>query len=241
MINKINNNIFINLESFLDMKKFYSLEESIDYNLAKNYVYTNEGTTCEDCLYDKNFLTFTDTFRSLKLLHPELNDSQLSELTKFKTCNLGKILFVKKITTKNYDKKHLKEYASSTNCEKDFKFLIDWIDDQECFTEYGRIMFFLNEPNQTTAVHRDYSVFYPHEKDMFIWLTGMKKRKRLFVLDPDTNVEYENIYRACLFENDNYHYSRGIENLRSWSLRIDGIFNRNWAKKVGIENFFFSK
>lgn len=218
------------------MEEFNLLEDEIDFNIAKNYENFTDGDTCLTCLYDKNLRTISSKSTYLKLQNPTLNNQQIANLAKFYSANLGTSLFIKKVSNANYYRKHIKDWVSSTPSEKDFQFLIKWIDDQHCFSEYGRIMFFINEPCQKTAIHKDYPD--ANQKDMFIWLTGNKKKKRLFVVDNETSEEIENPYTACLFDNNNYHYSRGIENHRSWSLRIDGIFNKDWAQKIGIDKHF---
>jgi hypothetical protein len=136
-----------------------------------------------------------------------------------------------------YKYKHSSKVTADLPWTSDFQFIFDWIDAQKCFNDYGRVIFWINEPNQKTAFHRDYADDRLHLRDSFIWLTG-KNKKQLVLKDPVTGKEYLSDCRALTFNSTNPHCSLGNELFTAWSLRVDGVFNKDWAIKAGIAEYF---
>jgi hypothetical protein len=97
-------------------------------------------------------------------------------------------------------------------------------------------MFWINEPNQITATHTDYGDINLDRRDMFIWLTGKFSKKIL--LQDELGTVHEISGRAMVFNTINWHCSKGHSDYVSWSLRIDGKFNTEWAKRVGISEYY---
>ena len=155
------------------------------------------------------------------------------------TDTLGESLVLASIS--KFATKHLKSTVNRRKFAGDFQFIFDWIDAQECFEEYGRVMFFLSEPNTTGKIHRDYPSWAIHSpSDMFLWISGSAE-KQIFVYDENTKEQVSAKSRAVLFDNCNYHGATNNSNSVEWSLRVDGIFKKQWAEKVGIYNHFQSK
>jgi hypothetical protein len=155
------------------------------------------------------------------------------------TDNLGKSLVL--VAIDKFASKHLKSAVRRRKFADDFQFIFDWIDAQGCFEEYGRVMFFLSEPNTTGKIHRDYPEWAVHSpSDMFLWISGSPE-KQIFVYDTVTDEQVLANSRAVLFDNCNYHGANNASNSVVWSLRVDGIFKKEWAGKVGIYTHFQSK
>jgi hypothetical protein len=55
---------------------------------------------------------------------------------------------------------------------------------------------------------------------------------------PVTGKEYLSDCRALTFNSTNPHCSLGNELFTAWSLRVDGVFNKDWAIKAGIAEYF---
>ena len=81
------------------------------------------------------------------------------------------------------------------------------------------------------------SIYYKDVKDSFIWLTGIVPKK-LVMKDHDTGETHYSTSRACVFNNNNIHSSLGHPECTAWSLRIDGNFNKDWAVKAGIADYY---
>jgi len=239
----INNQIFCNLEDHLDMKSFDELNDKITYALAKNHAHFSPSGTSQKTLYDQSTVSVYNERDRLLVTHPELTRVEAlyyAKLSGAVTLGNGFIVRGNKGYPAKYHEKHLKSNAIIHAFDDQFKFLFDWIDAQNCFTEYGRVIFWINEPSQKTAFHRDYpknDVTYKDNKDPFIWLTGVIP-KRLVIKDHDTGETHYSTSRAGVFSTHNVHASEGHPQFVAWSLRIDGKFNKDWAVKAGIAEYF---
>lgn len=238
----INNQIFCNLENHLDMKAFDAMNDKIAYTLATNYSHFSPSGTTQNTLYDQDTVSVYDKRDQLWLKKPLLSKLEALHYAKLSgTVTLGNnfILRGNKGYPAKYHEKHLKDNALIYPFDNQFKFLYDWIDAQNCFTEYGRVLFWISEPGQRTALHRDYPENDPKRdnKDPFIWLTGIIP-KRLVIKDPATGEVHYSTSRACVFSTHNVHASEGHSQCAAWSLRIDGKFNKDWAEQAGIAEYF---
>jgi hypothetical protein len=238
----INNQIFYNLENHLDMSSFDSMNDKIALALAKNYTHFRPSGTSQNTLYDQNT---ESVFKKRDEVYNNAPEGTMSyvdawfyaKLTGAVTLGTNFVLRGNIGYPKTYSKKHENQYAYIFPYDNQFQFLFDWIDAQGCFNEYGRVLFWINEPCQKTALHRDYPDPIKSNKDPFIWLTGIIPKK-LVVLDPDTNEKHYSNTRACVFNTSNPHASEGHPQFTAWSLRIDGSFNKEWAEKAGIAEHF---
>lgn len=138
------------------------------------------------------------------------------------------------IYPKNWFNKHLKNESVETENAKYFKFLFDWLDNEQIFSEYGRVVVFLNEPGVSTPIHQDSPD--PTRKDEFIWLS-FGNRKKFFVYDAETNTKHYLHSPIGTFDATNYHGADSGE-FASWSIRIDGIFSDWFLVKTDLYNHF---
>ncbi len=236
----INGEKWIDLSAHLDMSSFELLEDQISYNMAKNAKYIEPSYTPQFTLLNKNLPGYLEERSVYKQQYPDFGPAEINWYTKLKgTATLGTQLVLRgnKGYPATYQHKHLDEYSVNLPASNDFKFLFDWIDQQNCFTEYGRTMFWINEPNQITAMHTDYGNPQLDKRDMFIWLTGTNSKK-ILLKGNDSETIYETNSKAMIFNTINWHGSKGHPDYVSWSLRIDGAFNPEWAEKVGIREYF---
>ena len=234
----INGKSYIDLTNHLDMLAFDKLEEQIIYNMAKNAKYIEPSYTPHFSLMNKTLPGYLEERSNNKLKYPDLGQTEINWYTKLTgTATLGiqLVLRANKGCPNTYGSKHLNEYSVNLAPCDDFKFLFEWIESQNCFDEYGRTMFWINEPNQITAIHTDYGNVNLDKRDMFIWLTG-RYPKQLLLKDKDTVCETTS--KAIVFNTVNWHCSKGHSDYVSWSLRIDGKFNTEWAKRAGISEYY---
>lgn len=236
----INGHLWINLENHLDMNSFDKINDQIIFAIAKNSKYIEPSFTPRHSLLNTEHPGFLEERIKYNQVYPELDISQLNWYTKLSgAVTLGSHLMLRNNTgyPSTYQFKHLKSFTSETLFAPDFNFLFNWINEQNCFSEYGRVMFWINEPSQLSAFHTDYGNLNSDKKDMFIWLTG-NFRKKILIKDTETGNIHSSPYRAMTFNNINWHGSCGDSNSTSWSLRIDGIFAKSWAESVGIKGYF---
>lgn len=248
MLLKINGNVFYSLDKFLDLESFDNLHENITFNLAKYNEYVWPSQTSQTGLFDQNHTIISKAFDEHRKLekYSELNDLKLRtylKLNKAVTLGLSFQITGNKSYPDEYHFKHRSAFCRDYPWTKEFKPVIDWIKDQNCFDDFGRIILWINEPNQKTTYHKDYpNQFKNREKpyfrrDPFIWLTG-NPGKKLSVIDSDTNKEYESDSRAVVFDTNNYHCSIGHPYFTTYSLRIDGKFSESFLHKTGLYEHF---
>jgi len=238
----INGKPFVNLDDYLDIEAFDNLENRISLMLAKHSDKIQTSSTPQDTLYNREHVMFTNKMDEYKN-NPSILDFNNEQLELYAKLNsavtLGRHLSIRANMgyPATYRFKHMSRLTAELPWSADFKFVFDWIDDQKCFNDYGRVLFWINEPNQKTAFHRDYPDDNLDQRDSFIWLTG-KNKKRLVLKDTDSGKEHMSDCRALVFDSTNPHCSQGNELFTAWSLRIDGIFNADWATEVGIAEYF---
>lgn len=235
----INNQLFYNLENYLDMKSFEALNDQIILTLAKNFQHLRPSGTSQNTLYDQSTISVYTKRDEALLAHPELSREDALFYAKLNGAVTLGTNFVVRGTTgypQKYNVKYLRDSALIFPHDNQFKFLFDWIDSQGCFDEYGRVIFWISEPGQNTALHRDYPVG-KGLKDPFIWFTGTIP-KQLSILDEKSNTMHYSTSRACVFDSNNVHASKAHLQHTAWSLRFDGKFNKEWAERAGIAEHF---
>jgi hypothetical protein len=236
----INGQMWIDLEEHLDMNAFDAMHDQIVHAIAKNAKYIEPSYTLEYTLLDKTRHGFLEEKLKNREKIPEFKNDELNWYTKLQGAStLGSHLILRgnRGYPDSYPYKHLKENAVVLPASFDFDFLFEWLHNQNCFTEYGRTMFWINEPGQHTALHTDYGNINSNKKDMFIWLTG-RFRKKIVLQDEVTGELHTSSHRAMIFNTINWHGSYGHDSCSSWSLRVDGNFNPEWAEKVGIREHY---
>lgn len=95
------------------------------------------------------------------------------------------------------------------------------------FSEIGRVMFFITEPNNETIPHFDNSpVAPPRPNDDFIYFSTLTNDfKKIYVMDPDTLEKYypESDKKFLWFNEMDYHGTDPIDRL-TFTVRVEGKF-----------------
>jgi hypothetical protein len=130
----------------------------------------------------------------------------------------------------DWDKKHLKDHVTETANMQYWTAFTDWLNAQNIFAEYGRIVVFLNEPNGYTPIH--YDSLDRTRPDEFVWIS-LDNRKKMFVFDNKTNRKYYLDTNIGMFDTANYH-GADVSNLASWSVRVDGVFSDQFLVKSAL-------
>lgn len=235
----INGKAFVDLENYLDMKSFNDFHSDIILSISKNADFIEPSYAPRKTLKHDMPAFFEERIKNREIL-PTYSSNQINWFTKLGgVATLGSHLVLQGITgyPSTYRNKHLSHKCASLQPNIDFDFLHKWIIDQKCFSDYGRVMFWINEPSQQTAFHSDHGNINSDLRDMFIWLTGVN-RKQMLLQDSETSEIYTSTSSALTFNSANWHCSLGNPNFTSWSLRIDGTFDKNWAQSVGIDEYY---
>ena len=239
---KINGNVIVDLTPYVDIKTLLELKPYIDYAIVKNsdyqvpaeyagYLFFNPSTGFID-ISDKTKQEFIEKYPFLKDLDYK---KMLMWLRYHIDIKYGQShLHVTKANT--WETKHLKSECALTPVTESFKPLLDWIENQNIFLEYGRVNIFVNEPNCNTPRHHDPPTNLVSAKDQFIWIT-LDSRKKFFVYDPATEEKHYLSGHIGIFDNYNYHGSESSD-FASYSIRIDGRFTSEFLKKTGMAGHF---
>jgi hypothetical protein len=131
---------------------------------------------------------------------------------------------------------HLKSSADGcrdTPAYDNFPSLRNWIGQLKVFDQIGRINFWINSPGEPSCIHKDAFLGTP---DNFLQINLDPTRKSVFVLD-DHGQQHTITSKVSVFDIRNYHGSQG-HGSHGWTLRIDGVYNQEWATQAGIWDHF---
>jgi len=239
---KINDNVIVSLDSFLDIESLLDLKPQIEYAIAKHSDLAVPSQYTGNIFLElgKGMLDITeDEKQTLLEKYPYIKDLTHKELLLWLRYHFD-ITYgqshLQIISSKSWDNKHLKEESNTTPATESFKCLLDWVDKQNIFSSYGRVNLFLNEPYSITPIHHDPPERHISPKDQFIWIT-LSDRKQFFVYDESTNKKHYVNGTVSTFDNHNYHGSEPSR-YASWSLRVDGVFSDEFLTKTGMVGHF---
>lgn len=251
MIN-INGLPWINLEPFIDIQSLVLQKPKIAAALAASHPFRypcHAGS--QDNLYDQSLVELGDFSR--KLIDDENYEHRdllklLGTAPKihlfckymYDVVALSEAIHLRTTSTfrtargGDYFNKHKAEHCVDTPVFKFFNFLKVWLESQNIFKEYGRIVFFINEAGAASTKHRDYPDGVSR-KDQFIWIT-LDGRKNFWVCD-NKGTKYNITSRAAVFDNANWHGSDPCK-FTGWSLRVDGIFSDSFLEISGLRHWY---
>jgi hypothetical protein len=242
----VNDQPWVDLSTHIDISALEQHQSAFAYAIAKypEQIYTSlVGVQAN--LYDQTQIELGDFAKGL-VGDPTSDARQiatkLGSLGRFYTyckymhpvVSLNQAMYIRVMKQDHYSTKHLHDSCIDTPVTNDFKFLFEWIDSQNVFNEYGRVVMFINEPGVKTVTHRDYPNPRSHRNE-FIWLT-LNSLKRFFVLDNDGTKHYTDS-RVIYFDNANWHGSEPCQ-FANWSLRIDGVFSDDFLNRTGLYDHF---
>jgi len=146
---------------------------------------------------------------------------------------IGYNLFIRAPATGNYNEKHLESRNRNTANYEKFAFFVDWIKQQNIFSEIGRIVIFFNDQDQYCLLHRD-RVQPLENPDEFVWINIFPDRKKFYVFDGETGTRHYINSHLAWFDTANWHAS-DTSPFAAFSIRVDGVFTPVWRKKINYE------
>ena len=263
MIRGINNNPYIDIEPYLDMKMFMELQPEIMRGFAEAREFAKEGTwmapgfTFEKMSYRHNWKPI---YEALEEFHALPDDDPIKQggidlFKDFKNYKIrNKFTRYLKMAMGAYDpyiyyflweEGSWEDRSSSRKLTEEASFFpntVKWVEqfiENDIFENIGRVIFFHCEHDGIPFEHKDLdakhgiNVDYPHRNE-FIHIRPNTK-KAFYIWDPDTkNKIYINTRAAWWNDHDWHGGERIIE--QSYSLRIDGKFTDNFRNKLGIDH-----
>jgi hypothetical protein len=239
---KINDKITVDLTSCVDVESLLELKPYVDYAVAKHHELQMPAQYGGDLFLNKG-TGFFDISEELKLdlinKYPYIGDLNYKQLLlwlrynmdiKYGQCHLHVI------KPHSWETKNLSAHCDKCVPYESFKPLLDWVDSQNIFSDYGRVNLFINEPYTLTPIHYDPPSNEYTDKDQFIWIT-LDDRKKFFVYDPESKTKPYLTGYIGTFDNHNYHGSEATE-FASYSIRVDGVFSKLFLDKSGMAGHF---
>jgi len=243
----INEKMYINLEDQIDLLALEAIKKDIVLGITKSKQFHRDtGAGGANC-YNQSIPSILD-YSWDKILRDPANPhyEYYKELDFVRKDCLTFIRYVEKtqqmgqsISLRNLIQQgNIKEKGSAIHTEElpafnNFPKLTEWIYNLNIFDEIGRIVMFLNSPKEPHSIHKDTYVGWP---DNFILINLDPDRKDIFILD-DTGSKHVVTSKAFVFDPRNYHGTVG-KDYYSWTLRIDGKFNKEWAESLGLWEHF---
>lgn len=238
---------YIDLSEYVDLLGINLIKNDIIVGIVKSRELITEGGASTYNCYNKTMHSIIDVMhnaRSPFYIHNEygINYEFYKKLnfvprdcTMFAKYSgayqqMGQVLFLR--NTELITNKSLPS-CYDTPAYINFNSLKEWITNCQAFDEIGRILIFLNSPNEVHSIHRDTFTGRP---DNFIIINLDPTKKELSVYG-DNNVKHVIDCKVSVFDIRNYHGTVGGDH-PSWTLRIDGKFNKKWAESAGIWSHF---
>ena len=201
----------------------------------------------QDNLYDQNLTELFDfaveTAKSGTLTDTTMYKSLGSMASFYTYCKymypvvaLNQCLYARNpIPTARYHEKHLASSFADSTITPEFRFFFDWLDSQNIFNNYGRVVLFINEAGVESTLHRDYANPKSH-KNEFIWIS-LDGAKKFYVYDSETKQKHFFSSPIVYFDNANWHGSESSQ-FASFSIRVDGEFSNTFLEKTGMYAHF---
>lgn len=234
----INHSPTIDFSPFVDLPSLMAMKPYLDYAVVKS-----SKTATPSRYFKAQFLQAQYDGLSDALTHNNYsyefiqdlkdNDQYAAWLSYTEDVVYGQ-RSVQIVYSNDWYKKHLKAHAIDTANKQYWGKFVDWLDAQHIFSEYGRIVVFLNEPNVYTPIH--YDSLNRERPDEFIWIS-LDNRKKMFVFDAETEEKHYLNTHIGMFDTSNYH-GADVSNLASWSMRVDGVFSDQFLAKSLLNTHF---
>ena len=243
----INRKPWFDIEPFIDIESLASQKAKLAAALAASHQFRYPSVVgAQQNLYDQNETELGDLVKKitsnplyehaglLRLLGsgPKIN---LFAKYMYDAVSLNEAIHLRTAQGGDYFNKHLASHCVDTPAFKFFGFFKDWLEDQNIFKEYGRVVFFINEPGVQSVMHRDYPDGVSR-KDNFVWMS-LDGRKSFWVYDENKNVKHNITSRAALFDNADWHGSDPCK-YTGWSLRVDGIYSDEFLARSGLGEWY---
>ena len=239
------NNLIINLDSLIDIEGLVSMRPKISALIALNKKHHKPVKYWSEGLYDRSLLGIYDIQQNIQLDQVDPEQAKLIERLIAEDEFGSYIIYEQDNLAQGSYSFHLRyslnflERLEKDKCVKlpydcEFDFFYQWLEQQNIFSDYGRVNFFLTPKGVHTDIHKDYSMFeeqHPeHFPGEFIHLV-FNDRKKFFLIDEVTG-EKTYLHGYCnWFDHRNWHGS-DIANDSCYSLKIEGKFTEEFREKI---------
>lgn len=240
MLHLIDNKPTIDFTSYVDIESLINLKPYLDYAVVKSSTLATPSRYYKSQFLDQTYQGINDIIKNdftYDFIQDLKDHDQLASWLRYNQDVVYGQQSVPVIYPKDWNTKHLMSETVATDNKKYWTKFLEWVEAQDIFAGYGRVVVFFNEAGVDTPIHFDSGD--ATRRDEFIWIS-LDNRKKMFVYDLDTKQKhYMNTYIGT-FDATNYHGAE-VGNLACWSIRVDGIFSDNFLNRTGLYNHYRNK
>lgn len=248
MLYLINHQPWIDLDPFIDVRKFSTLLDSLYLGVAKSQGGLKVGRIgLQQNQFDQTRTEMSEQAEDARTnpAHPDhalLKDLPINEALVFMKYKygyeyLGSSLNLREIGT-TYFEKHLSSATRDTEWYEFFQPFKHWLHNESgIFKEIGRTMLFVSERHSPTPIHTDLAP--GSRKDQFIWVNPAML-KRFFVYDEKTDTRHHITSMFSVFDNASFHGGEPTDR-STFSIRVDGLFSDEFLARSGLSAHYASQ
>lgn len=244
MLSVYKNQPIINFDNFVDVESLLNLRPHISAFISKNHHLLKPTKYASDNFLDTSsigIVTLQEEFKK----HPEnIQDPALREkLTDLVNCDkFGHYaLFEQNALASShslnvryaprYREKHLGNSCVPMPEDSEFTFFYNWLSQQNLFSDFGRVIIFVNYPGSETPTHKDYPNIKDYSNDQFVLINFFKGDKNFYVYDADTDSKLYLPGHCNWFNTGEFHGCDPVARA-CYTIRIDGVFTDEILAKV---------
>jgi len=238
------NKLYHNFDNHVNINGLMSIRPKISKFIANNFshlkpvLYDSRGHLSNNKLYgileiQEQFINNPDIFQNKDIIQECIDNNIFSNYIIFENDNVieGSYNLILR------DPYSMNEKQFSHSCrvnpiDKDFHFFYSWLDEQNIFSDYGRVNFFVNPKGSKTELHKDIEFENNWETNDHFVLFNFFDRKKLFLYNNTTNEKHYMQGKCLWFVGANFHGSDPVSN-STYSLRVDGVFTKDFLHKIG--------
>lgn len=227
------NKIYAEFDSLVDKNSLLKLKTQVDTAIIKNWSYARPTKYSSQINFHTQELPglidlinearrYPEKFGEEKFIRQLDNEDLLGSFLRYQVDVKYSSLSMNLRYAKDYLKKDDPTFCHSTDIDKNFNFFYEWLEKQNLFSKFGRVVIFLNEPGTITLEHRD----LPDNSfgvDEFVWI-NLDNRKKFYVKDNSTKIKTYIKSSIAWFNTKNYHGADPTE-FACYSIRVDGKFS----------------
>ncbi len=265
MIKGINGQKYIDMSSYIDMKKFEELQPEILTGFAEARMFAKEGTwmtpgfTFKDMSYRHNwkpvyeameeFMALPDDnpikIEGLKLYKDFKNYKQRNKFTRYLKMAMG--AYDPYIYYFLWEEGSWDDRTAARKLTEEAEYfpnVVKWVEQLQgtLFEHIGRVIFFHCDHGGIPFEHRDLGGHNGvWEKDKYsdhrneFIHIRPNTKKAFYIWDPETKDKTYLNTRAAWWNDQDWHGGESIME-QSYSLRIDGKFTEEFRKQLGIDH-----
>ena len=248
---------FINFDNYIDINGLMAMKPRISAFIANNGAHLKPIKYPNGCLLDRSMQGIPNLQKQFELNPDNFSDAEIRKQCIINDTFGSYVLYEDENVVQgsyslnlryplDYKNKHKPSACCPVDQDQEFDFFYEWLTQQNIFSSYGRVNFFVTHRGSKTEIHRDYInptidksqltadqfdyISNSTEPEQFI-LINFSTRKQFFLYDHENDKKYPMLGTCNWFNASNFHGTE-IVNQSAYSLRIDGTFSDEFYNKI---------